>query len=275
MTTVRDRLWIWGQNADIHYIPDETKSMGNLWNLPGHSRMTAVEGAFYMDIPNICRVRMRGLPEPPFDQESMVMDRMDRVVWSLLGDSACEATEWGDLDEVVRQARMFPNIIGGVFDDFISPERMKQYTPEKLHTIRERLNNETGRPMEMWTVYYENNMAHTHPEEIEKRLEQFDVITFWTWSGQNLKDSGKHIEAIKDRYPDKKLMAGCYMWDYGNSAPLPQELMEEQCGLYLEKLHEGVIDGIIFCSNCIADLGIPQVEWTRKWIRQHRDEKVR
>jgi hypothetical protein len=47
--------------------------------------------------------------------------------------------------------------------------------------------------------------------------------------------------------------------------------MQEQCDTYLELVKEGVIEGIIVCSNCIADLGIECVEWMRNWINEHKD----
>ena len=65
MAKLRDKLWLWAQSPDAHY---ETN---NTYNLPGHSRMTAAEGAFYFNIPNVCRVRMMGHPMPPYDQESV------------------------------------------------------------------------------------------------------------------------------------------------------------------------------------------------------------
>ena len=81
MATVRDKLWLWGQSPDGHNAADGSIN----YNLPGHSRMTAMEGNIFFGIPNCCRVRILGHPQPPYDQESLVMDSLDQVVWSLLG----------------------------------------------------------------------------------------------------------------------------------------------------------------------------------------------
>jgi hypothetical protein len=50
--------------------------------------------------------------------------------------------------------------------------------------------------------------------------------------------------------------------------------MKYQTDIMYRYLKEGKIDGIIVCSNCIADLGLEAVEWTREWLRSHRDDEI-
>ena len=52
------------------------------------------------------------------------------------------------------------------------------------------------------------------------------------------------------------------------------EEMSYQVDLYRRMLREGRIDGIIVCSNCIADLGIEAVEYMRRYIEEHGDEEI-
>jgi len=261
MPTVRDKLWLWGQSPDGH------NTAGQDYHLPGHSRMTAMEGCTYFNIPNCCRVRIGGHPMPPYDQESLVMDTLDRVVWSLLGAGGEEATEWGDLDEVIRQAKMFPNITGGVFDDFVSKRRLEVYTPEKLHEMKKRMCDGAGRNLDMWVVYYEHNL-YDKSLDFTPYFKEFDVISYWTWKGENLKDCARNLDMVARQAEGKRIMAGCYMWDYGGRKPLDDGLMQYQLDVYLDYLKAGKIDGIIVCSNCIGDLGIKDVYHTREWIRQ-------
>jgi hypothetical protein len=101
---LREKFWLWGQSPDAHWENDNT------YKLPGHSRMTAVEGCYYFGISNICRVKMMNHPKPPYDQESEAMRPCDKVVWSLLGAGGEPVTDWGDLDEVIRQAKMYDKI---------------------------------------------------------------------------------------------------------------------------------------------------------------------
>lgn len=262
MKTLRDKLWLWGQSPDVHW------EQNNSYKLPGHSRMTPLEGAIFFDIPNMCRVRMMNLPKPPFDQEQLVLESCDQVVWSLLGADGDEITEWGDLMEVARQARLYDNITGGVFDDFFSRERMAVFTPEKLAEVKRRLCEAAGRPLDMWVVCYEVRFGMP---DFAKYLNAFDVITYWTWFGSNLVDLEKNLDYVRSLVPGKRLLAGCYMWDYGSACPLTIEQMQYQTDIYLRYLKEGKIDGIIVCSNCVADLDIEAVRWMRNWIREHKD----
>ncbi len=48
--TIRDALWIWGHAAGCYHRHDN-----NYWKLPGLSRRTPAEGAFYMGIPNLIK----------------------------------------------------------------------------------------------------------------------------------------------------------------------------------------------------------------------------
>src|SRR3954471_19483689 len=57
--SVRDRLWLWG-----HYEGSHNEHYG----LPAKSRITPVEAAYYMSIPNVIFIRYEGKPELPFDQ---------------------------------------------------------------------------------------------------------------------------------------------------------------------------------------------------------------
>ena len=263
---LRDKIWLWGQSPDAHYETD------NPYKLPGHSRMSAVEGLYYFGIDNICRVRMMNHPLPPYDQESEAMRPCKRVVWSLLGAGGEPVTDWGDLDEVVRQARIYDNICGGVFDDFFLPKRISVFTPERLSEVKRRLNEGAGRPLDMWVVCYESKLDTV--ENIGAYLNAFDVISFWTWCGSELFNAERNFDRIRQLAPDKKLMAGCYMWNYGESRPLTSEEMKFQVDLYYRLLKEGRIDGIILCSNCIADLGIENVEYMRRFISEHGDEEL-
>ena len=44
--------------------------------------------------------------------------------------------------------------------------------------------------------------------------------------------------------------------------------MKYQLDRYYYWLKKGDLEGIIFCSNCIADIGLETVEYTKKWIAQ-------
>lgn len=266
MSCLRDHVWLWGQTPGSHHA-------SGVYNLPGTNRMTPAEGCRYFGIPNCCRVAMTAGPVPPFDEETRALSGLDRVVWSLVGAGGVTRNEenGGDLEEVIRQAKMFPNVVGGVMDDFLLTERRRAiFTPEVLRRMRKRFDEGAGRKMEMWTVYYEREFDIP----VEEYLEVFDVITFWTWYGENILKLEENLERAFAAAPGKRFLAGCYMWDYGNGRPLTPELMGMQLEIYRKYMHAGKLDGIILCSNCIADIGIQEVEQTREWLREHGDEML-
>ena len=61
------------------------------------------------------------------------------------------------------------------------------------------------------------------------------------------------------------------MWDYGGKCEMSLENMEFQLEIYKKWLIEGRIRGIVLCSNCIADIGLSAVDFTKKWIEQNKE----
>ena len=260
MTKLADKFWLWGQTAGSHHVANN-----NTFNLPGINRMEPAEGAKYLGINNCCRVVMGGDPEPPFDEESRLLAEMDQLVWSILGDCDSKRNDNGgdDLDEVLRQADMFPNITGAVLDDFFSgPDAIPRIPIDKLKQIKKRLATESVHKLDLWMVTYDLHMN----KNISKYLNICDIITFWTWCGSELINLKRNFKQLKTQTPGKRYIMGCYMWDYGEGKPLTIEQMEYQCAIYLDWLRKDEIEGIIFCSNCIADLDLDTVKWTRAWI---------
>ncbi len=265
MDTLRDRLWLWGQTPGSHHAGP--------YELPGVNRMTPVEGCAFFDIPNCCRVAMGTGPFPPFDEESRQLAHLDRVIWSVIGAGGVRRNEegTGDLEEVIRQARKFPNIRGAVMDDFLSERRRALFPPERVAEIRRRLNEGAGRPLDLWVVWYDRELE----APVKEYLDLCDVITFWTWYGENLDRLEENLDFVISSAPGKRILAGCYMWDYGNARPLSLERMERQLETYLKYIHSGKIEGMILCSNCIADIGLDTVEPVRQWIKAHGAEPVK
>ena len=266
MDHLRNHFWLWGQTPGSHHAT-------GVYKLPGVNTMNSAEGCRFFGIPNCCRVAMSKGPFPPFDEEADALDGLEKVVWSVIGAGGVARNEdnCGDLDEVLRIAALHPNVIGAVMDDFFhNPRRLVIFTPEKLRGIRERLHKELERKLEFWTVYYDREM-HL---DVAPLLAEFDVITFWTWYGENLDSLGENLSRIQSAHPGKRLMAGCYMWDYGNARPLGKERMLHQLEVCREWMLAGKLDGVILCSNCIADIGLEEVELARQWLADHGDEAL-
>lgn len=266
---LRDTFWIWGQEPGSHHHT----ANGNIWNLPGENKMTPVEGCQYLGIPNCCRVVMGGKPTPPFDDDAAALDGLGQVVWSLIGDSGSNRNnDETDLEEIIRIAKLHPNTTGGIMDDFMNPKRMKIFTPDRLAAFRDRLHTALDdRALQFWTVLY----THELEDKIVPYLAPLDKISLWTWNGKDLPNLEQNFARLRELVgAEKSVFAGCYLWDYGASAPMRMDWMKHQLETYREWLHAGKIDGVIFCSNTICDIGLETVEYTRAWIAEHGDEEL-
>ncbi|MBR7121293.1 MAG: hypothetical protein IKC94_03525 [Lentisphaeria bacterium] len=259
--TFRDSLWLWGQDAGSHH----KKEYG--WNIPGENKMGPVEGAAYLDISNCFRVVMGGTPAPPFDAESEQLAGFDQVVWSIMGDKSSVRNNDGadDLEEVLRQAAKFPNVTGGVLDDFFSPETADaRITLPRMREIRDRLHS-APRPLELFLVYY----AALFDIDYTPYLELADVITFWSWDSAQLARAGENLDKIIAMTPGKKHFAGCYLYNYGDCRELTDDEMLFQLELYCRLWKEKQIDGVVVCSNNLVDTGIRAVEIFREFMQTH------
>ncbi len=266
MNTLRDRMWLWGHVAGSHDTG---------WNLSATSRITPVEAADYLGIRNLIMVCYQGLPKPPFDQHALAQSTLDRVVWSIVGDSGSKRNdEETDLDEVLRIARKYPNIVGAMMDDFFHAEQgesggeVGRYDSAALRGFQKRLHEEV-RCLDLWVVLYKHEL-HL---EVARHLEFCDVVTFWTWNAPELGDLETNFARFENKVGDARKVLGLYMWDYGLKKPMPVDLMEKQCELARTWVKSGRIEGMIFLSNCVCDLELEAVEWTKQWIAEVADEQ--
>lgn len=263
---VKDCLWLWGQDAMSHQ-----RSPGNMiWKLPDGNRLGPVEGAEYLGIPNIFRVVMCGSPCPPFDEESEKMKNVSRVVWSAIGDSGSKRNDHQtDLEEVLRQASLFPNITGAVLDDFFIRPQIRngawaRLSVDDIRSMREKLHEAT-RKLDLYVVWYKRQLE----DPIDEYLKEFDVITYWNMQTPAEHDILAHdLDRMIERTAGKRRITGCYIWNYGAGRPLSVDELKFECETFLRLLLENKTEGIIFCSNCCADIGGPATDWLRSWLRE-------
>jgi hypothetical protein len=104
---VRDRFWAWAHEAGVY---------NGAWGLPGNSRITPVEGAHYLGVPNVIFIRYEGRPAPSFEQYAVPFASLSQVNWSITG--AGGATSDDERRRVLRLAASMPNLTGVFMDDF-------------------------------------------------------------------------------------------------------------------------------------------------------------
>jgi hypothetical protein len=265
---IRDRFWMWGHVEGSH---------NKGWGLPSPSRMTPAEAAYYMGIPNVIMVTYDGKPVPPFDREALALSPLKQVVWSIIGDSSSNRTDKAaDLQEVLRLAGKYPNITGAMMDDFFHDggEEAGRATVDELRDFQdslhsaERAGGATG--LDLWVVLYDRQIEM----DFLSHMDNCDVVTYWTWKAEDLPDLEKNFNRLVERSPNSRKVLGIYMWDYGGQALMPMERMEAQCEFGLQALKSGRIEGIIFLSNCVVDIELDAVEWTREWIASVGDTEI-
>ena len=173
-----------------------------------------------------------------------------------------------DLEDVLLQAEKYPNVIGGILDDFFRPATGDARMPlERLAEIAGRLHG-ARRPLELWLVYYDALLAIDY----SKYLKLVDTVSFWSWDSKALAEAESNLAKIIDLTPEKKHYAGCYLYNYGDCREMSDQEMKFQLDLYLRLWRAKKIDGIIACASTIADTGVHAVEIFRQWNETHGDE---
>ena len=226
MVVVRDKLWIWGHEAGSHGYEE--------WSLPEPSRITQVEGAFYMGIPNIIQVRYGGKPAPPYHQYAIPFRALKNVVWSIVG--AGGVTDNSELDAVLKLTETLPNFSGVMMDDFFHHNKEGEpavLTLQQLESIKKTLTS-SGRDLDLWVVLYKTQLEM----RVQEHLKICDKVTFWTWESVELKDLEENFSKVEELAPSCGKILGCYMWDYGPKKPVPIDRMEMQCEIGLKWLKE-------------------------------------
>jgi len=261
MTIVRDRFWIWGHEAGSHTTEE--------WGVPEPSRITPVEGAFYMGVPNVILVRYGGKPAAPYHQAAVPFRALRSVVWSIVGAGGTSQDE--ELGHVLDLAAELPNLTGVMMDDFfLDPAKhddVAVLSLDQLRAIRKRLGLRDRRltlpkRLDLYAVLYDHQLDFP----VAEHLALCDKLTFWTSSARDLANLERNLDRVDALAPSCGKLLGCYMWDYAPKQPMPVETMQRQCELGLKWLREGRIEGMIFLATCICDLDLEAVEWTRRWI---------
>ncbi len=261
-----DNIYLWGQDAGTHHILTHSgKPNINPYKLPGENKMGPVEGAEFLGLKNVCRVVSDGLPVPPFFGEAEKLTHFDNVVWSIIG---CGASGDGNtVDAVIDIAKIHPNITGVIMDDFMKESRMEMYPPETLAGFKKKIADEVGREIPLWCVIYAAQLT----ESRTPYLNECDVVTFWTWKAEELKNLEENLKLLKSLTTTKKIMLGIYLHDYGGRKLMDVEDMKMQLAFAKEKYLSGEIQGCIICSNCSADVGLATVPVYKAWLEENKD----
>lgn len=264
--TLRDRLWLFGSPTGSTAPHTKRRTV-----------MSPAEGAYYLGIPNIYMNQANAGPEaalgrfePPFEQYAVALRPFKRVLWGLVGSGGFTTPE--ERKEGLELIRKTPNFVGAHMDDLFTSKatgKRAALTVEEVRQIRDTLKA-AGRPMSLYTTYYTTLLKLP----LTDYLELFDGVTFWTWKSEDLVHLGEHLAKVKEVAPHLKVILGCYLVDFTRKESIPIPAMQRQCEFGLEALKQKKIEGMMFLSNGVMDVGFPAADWTREWIRRFGDTPV-
>ena len=264
--TVRDRLWLFGSPAGST-APHTTR----------RTVMSPAEGAYYLGIPNIYMNQANAGPEaelgrfePPFTQYAVALRPFKRVLWGLVGSGGFITPE--ERKEGVELICKTPNFVGAHLDDFFTSKatgKRAVLTLEELQGIRQTLQA-AGRSLEIYSTYYTTLMKLP----LNDYLKLLDGVTFWTWKPEDLVNLASNVAQVKAVAPHLKVILGCYLVDFTRKVSIPIPAMQRQCEFGLEALKQKQIEGMMFLSNGVMDVGFESVDWTREWIQKVGDTRI-
>jgi len=259
---VRDLLWVWNtHNMD---------QPGN-HTLATYAQANAVQK---MDLLNIPNVMMCGNGLPENDQEAFDLTKSvtssKRLVWEILTDDGLHKPPFAYTKTAARIRRLFdedPKIEAVLLDDMSSMSVKAGFKPKHITAIRDLLPDKYL-DIKIWGVVYTMNMRQPGMDEIIKAL---DVINMWVWSAKDVVDLEEHVAYIEALTPEKPIVLGLYLHDYGGGRNIPQNLLEAQCQTALKLAHAGRIEGIVFLT---IDNNPEVLQWTADWIEKVGNQKI-
>jgi len=254
MTTLRDCIWVWGNR--------ETRGDAAA-GLSAYAQASPAARAQMLGLRNIVIAGGEVLQPAAacaLAQECAALG--GRLVYEICpGAMTGSASDYAqDGQAALAAAALVPSLEAVLLDDLTSQQiEARRMPPTELAKICQSLRRES-RPLEVWGVVYTMNLDHPGLDEY---LRYLDVINLWTWRAQDLRDLEANLVRCEALAPQKPIVLGAYMYDYGEAKPMPLDLMEQQCQAGLEWLKEGRIAGLVLLSITNEPRAL---DWTRAWI---------
>ena len=263
--TIGDRLWMWGHHA-MSFA--SMKGSNEDYNLPYDRRIDMADACKAMGIPGCFVVRWRNLPAKADLPEYMKQFAGTKRIGFSITDSAKESFE-----EKVRLGLEFadrmPNLTTLIMDDYFSHGGKLQQAGAELLRLHDKL---AMRGMKLGVVLYSD--ANGVKSEFREVLDICDEVTFWFWNGKNVGGIEAQVAKLRAMIgPDKPVLLGQYMWDFGGKKPMPASAMENQLAQTSRLLARREISGVIFHCTPLVDMNLAAVDVSRKWIQANASRK--
>ena len=265
---LREKFWLWGHPEGRYNHNADNFGCNDV------SRMTPMEACCYLGIRNTFMVPV-GV-DVNRRQYNKSFKTLRQVGWECF--DACEKPEL--IDNIIEDARDFPNITSVVIDDFKSDPggvpRYKKMPVSMLESINRKLHNNDVRRLDSWMVLYtfQFGIDEKEDEEFQPYMDEFDGIIMWTWEEKDVCLIPEKFEIFKKQTPKTRRMVGCYLYNFGESKQATGEAVKWQLDYYRELLLKGEIEGIVLHTNTMADLDYEAYDAACEWMDEHGDEEI-
>ena len=263
---LREHFWIWGHPTNAMHLHVNKAPLSK-----GMSFISPVDGLEFIGATNLFFVDF--IRDFDMRLEGERTKHVPQVGWAIKH----AATKPENVKKLVTVSKEYKNISIGIFDDFFSPanttNNFTNYTVEQMRQIRKELH-QAG--LEMWVVFYSENIEQFGLEKIRPYLKEFDGVTFWFWDEKDLVDYDKYIDIFLEETVGQKRMIGCYLFNFATNAEVSGKLVLEQLEKERDMIKRGEIQGIILHTNTVFGLKEPfeAVEACKEWMLEHGDELI-
>ncbi len=253
-TNPSDIFWVWG-NPEMAQPGEHTTA--------SFAQAGPMERARILGAPNVIMAG-NGLPESDeaADKDMAGLADAQRIVWEIAPDKA-SGTPFDYSKKIARVKRLAaanPKIEGVLLDDMSTVAIDAGLKPEHLRAIREQLGDDNKR-IRIWGVVYTMNL---HDPKLADHVRELDVINLWTWHARDLPALEENVAYCSAQWPDKPIVVGLYLHDYGEGRSVPAELLTKQNETAFALARDKRVQGIVYLT---IDNEPDAVSQTAQWIR--------
>jgi len=261
MTNLREKAWTWG-----YVIPESGVVIPNdragVVPFVGPSGCSLETAANYLGTPNVIFMNSN------HSRETLKPEYLERVASNKrvicgLAHGAYEETA----RDVSRLSRHYPNICGGLIDDFMDfhgPSR--DMTVKETRHVYEALKSENPE-LKLYVVRY----TWQDQRDLEPYLPYIDAVNLWVWVGNTHDWQVKMSLELENitRKLGKPLLLGLFIHDYGGTGQaIALDILETQMKKAVTYAKSNLIDGLVILQSGWFDHEDhrPQVQWLKQYL---------
>ncbi|MBN2291709.1 MAG: hypothetical protein JXM70_04750 [Pirellulales bacterium] len=257
---LKDNIWVWGNPE----MATQGRHTAATFAQAGPS-----ERAKLLGVSNIMMAG-HGLPDDDARADFLTgqVAHCARILWEITADNSGGPpfVYAKRIAQIRRLANKFSQIEGVILDDMSSVGMDKGFKAQNIAEIRELLGKTHDR-VKIWGVVYTMNLNRPGMNECIKEL---DVILLCEWFGRKVRDFEKAVAHCERLFPDKPIVLGTYLYDYGINKRMTPELLKLQYDIALKLFKAGRIDGVEITT---IDNDADAVAWAADWIKQTGNQK--